>query len=192
MEVGDTNGLEDTLGVLRSPDELLKSAPCLGYGDLGQRSGLGLLLVAPEARVSDLLEGDELEGNGEVDEEEIEVLETPGLKLELGLLVRVLALVVVVPELGGDEEVFSLHQALVNGASDALASLGAVGVVPSTIEVTVSELDGVVDGLGTGLVGNLPDTEANNWHLLCACELFCARGMDNEVIVTYMAGGELE
>jgi hypothetical protein len=77
-----------------------------------------------------------------------------------------LALVVVVPELGSDEEVLSLDQALINGASNTLASLGAVGVVPSTIEVTVSELDGVVDGVGTGLAGNLPDTKADKRHVL--------------------------
>lgn len=166
VEVGDTNGLEDALGVLGGLDELLQGAPGLRDGDLGQGGGLGLLLVGPEAGPSQLLKGNELESNGEVDEEEVEVVETPGLKLELGLLVGVLALVVVVPELGGDKELLSLHEALLNGAADTLTGLGAVGVVPGTIEVTVSKLDGVVDSLGTGLTGDLPDTESDDGHLL--------------------------
>lgn len=80
-----------------------------------------------------------------MDEEEIEVTEAPGLVLEAGLLEGVLALVVVVPELGGDEDVFALDDAFVNGAADALAGFFAVGVVPGTVNVAVAKLDCLVD-----------------------------------------------
>jgi len=56
-----------------------------------------------------------------------------------------LALVVVVPQLGSDEDVLALDDALINGLANAFSSLLAVGVVPGTINVAVAELDGLVD-----------------------------------------------
>ena len=79
-----------------------------------------------------------------MDQEQVEVAETPGLILEAGLLERVLPLMVVVPELGGDEEILALDDTLLNGTADALSCLGAVGVVPRAVDVAVANLDGIV------------------------------------------------
>lgn len=145
VEVGNADAPDKPVGVLGGLDELLQSSPGLRNGNLGQWGDLGLLLVGPEAREAHLLEGNEFEGDGEVDEEQVEVAQPPGLVLQLGLLMCVLALVVVVPELAGDEDVLALDDALVDGATNALAGLGAVGVVPCAVDVAVAQLDGVVD-----------------------------------------------
>ena len=79
-----------------------------------------------------------------MDQEQVEVAETPGLILEAGLLERVLPLMVVVPELGGDEEILALDDTLLNGTANTLSCLGAVGVVPRAVDVAVAKLDGVV------------------------------------------------
>lgn len=47
-------------------------------------------------------------GNWEVNEVQIDVSKTPGFVLGLGHLQRMLALVVVVPQFGGDEDVLTL------------------------------------------------------------------------------------
>ena len=79
-----------------------------------------------------------------MDQEQVEVAETPGLILEAGLLERVLPLMVVVPELGGDEEILALDDTLLNGTANTLSCLGAVGVVPRPVDVAVAKLDGIV------------------------------------------------
>lgn len=84
-----------------------------------------------------------LERNGEVDQIKINVSETPGLVLELGHGQGMLALVVVVPELGGDKDVLTLDEALADGALDTLASLLLVLVVVRSVEESVTSLDGL-------------------------------------------------
>jgi hypothetical protein len=54
-----------------------------------------------------------------------------------------LALVVVVPELGGDEDVLTLDEALADGALDTLTSLLLVLVVVRSVEESVTSLDGL-------------------------------------------------
>jgi hypothetical protein len=78
-----------------------------------------------------------------VNQVEVDVPQTPGLVLELGHLESMLAAVIVVPELGGDEDVLALHQTLGDGALDALASLLLVLVVVGTVEQAVAGLDGL-------------------------------------------------
>lgn len=144
VEVGNADAAHESVGVLLSLNQLLESLPRLLDRDARQRRRLRLLLVGPEARVADLVEGNELQGDGEVDQEQVEVAETPGLILEAGLLERVLPLMVVVPELGGDEEILALDDTLLNGTADTLSCLGAVGVVPRPVDVAVAKLDGIV------------------------------------------------
>lgn len=55
-----------------------------------------------------------------------------------------LALVVVVPQLRGNEQVLALDDALADGPTDTLARLLAVLVVPGAIDVAIPKLDGVV------------------------------------------------
>lgn len=78
-----------------------------------------------------------------MDQVEIDVSETPGLVLELGHGQGMLALVVVVPELGGDKDVLTLDEALADGALDTLASLLLVLVVVRSVEESVTSLDGL-------------------------------------------------
>ena len=78
-----------------------------------------------------------------MDQIKINVSETPGLVLELGHGQGMLALVVVVPELGGDKDVLTLDEALADGALDTLASLLLVLVVVRSVEESVTSLDGL-------------------------------------------------
>lgn len=78
-----------------------------------------------------------------MDQVKIDVSETPGLVLELGHGQGMLALVVVVPELGGDEDVLTLDEALADGALDTLTSLLLVLVVVRSVEESVTSLDGL-------------------------------------------------
>lgn len=50
-----------------------------------------------------------------------------------------------VPKLRGHEEVFSFHEAIVNGGLDALADIDFVAVDECGVDVAVADLDGVVN-----------------------------------------------
>lgn len=45
-----------------------------------------------------------------------------------------------------------------------------------TVKKTVTSLDGVVDGISTSRVLDLPETEANLRHLIATVELDCGSG----------------
>lgn len=68
-------------------------------------------------------------GHGEVDEVQVEVVNAPVGELLAGYGLDLLGVVERVPELGGDEEVFALDEALLDGARDALAALDFVAIV---------------------------------------------------------------
>lgn len=76
------------------------------------------------------------------------------------------SLVVIVPQLRGDEEVLTLDDTLLDGAADTLTGLFAVGVVVGTVDLTVAELDGIVNGLSSLVDRNLPDSESDKGHFL--------------------------
>lgn len=84
-----------------------------------------------------------LESHRKVDQVQVNVVQTPGFKLQLRHLENILALVVVVPQLGGDEKVFTLDQAIGDSLADALASFLFVLVVVRTIKQSISDLDGL-------------------------------------------------
>lgn len=94
-------------------------------------------------RISSLLGIDVLEGNGEVDEIKVDVAETPSLVLGLGHGHSMFFSVVVVPQLGGNEDILALHETLLNGSLDTLTGLLLVLVVVSTVEEAVTGLDGL-------------------------------------------------
>lgn len=48
----------------------------------------------------------------------------------------------------------------------------------SAVKETVTGLDGVVDSVGASSVVDLPETEANNWHVMAAVELDRRRSHD--------------
>lgn len=92
-------------------------------------------------RVSSLLGINELQSDWKVNEEQINVPETPGLVLGLGHLQGVLFSMIVVPQLGGDKNVLALHQPLLDGASNALAGFLFVLIIVGAVEQAVSCLD---------------------------------------------------
>jgi hypothetical protein len=135
LEVGNTNALGQTL-----LDEALHGGPGLLSGGLGP---LGLLAGgAPARRVAD--RGvDILEGDGEVDEEKIEVVDAPVSELAASNGLDLVTLVEGLPELGGDEEVLTLDEAVLDGASDTLTALLLVAVIytkrPLAIKITAND-----------------------------------------------------
>jgi len=106
-----------------------------------------------------------LEGDGEVDEVEIEVFQSPVLELELASGLDVFLGMESIPELGSNPDVFTLDEASINGLLNAITSLLLVAVVSSTVQETVAGLDGVKDGVGALRLGNLPETKANKRKL---------------------------
>jgi hypothetical protein len=123
LEVGDTNGLGETL-----LNEVLHALPGLLVGGLAPADLSAGIIVVPARGVADL-GVDVLEGDGEVDEEKIKVVDLPVGELAAGDRLDVLLVVVSLPELGDDEEVLSLHDALFDGAGDTLTTSLLIAVV---------------------------------------------------------------
>ncbi|KAI6756630.1 hypothetical protein HG530_011228 [Fusarium avenaceum] len=123
LEVGDTDGLGKAL-----LNEALHGAPGLLVGGLAPADlGAGVVVV-PAGRVADL-GVDVLEGDGEVDEEEIKVVDLPVGELAAGDGLDVLLVMVCLPELGDDEEVLSLHDAFLDGAGNTLTTGLLIAVI---------------------------------------------------------------
>ena len=122
LEVGDTDALGETL-----LDEALHGGPGLLDGGLGG-ADLALAVIVPAGRVADG-RVDVLEGDGEVDQVEVEVVDTPVSELLADNGLDAVAVVEGVPELGDDEELLALDDALLDGAGNTLAALLLVAVV---------------------------------------------------------------
>lgn len=84
---------------------------------------------------------DVLEGDGEVHDVEVEVVDAPVGKLLAADGLDLIAVVKGVPEFGDDEELFSLHDAFLDGASDTLSGLFLVAVICAGKSALV-QLDG--------------------------------------------------
>lgn len=123
LEVGDTNGLGKTL-----LNEALHGAPGLLVSGLAP-SNLGAgVVVVPARGVADL-GVNVLEGDGEVDEEEVKVVDLPVCELSAGDGLDVLLVVVGLPELGDDEEVLTLHDTILDSAGDTLTAGLLISVI---------------------------------------------------------------
>jgi hypothetical protein len=81
--------------------------------------------------------------NGKVNQVQVDVAQSPSLVLGLCHLQGMLALVVIVPQFGGDEDVFTLDEAFIDGSLDPLASLFFVLVVIGTVKEAVALFDGL-------------------------------------------------
>lgn len=57
--------------------------------------------------------------------------------------------VVVVPQLGGDEDVLTFYQAVGNGAADTLTGLLLILIVVGAIEEAVTSLNGLIGDILT-------------------------------------------
>jgi hypothetical protein len=91
---------------------------------------LALAIDEPAGWVADL-GVDVLEGDGEVDDVQVEVVDTPVGQLLAADGLDLLTFVEGLPELADDEEVFALYEAVLDGAGDTLAALDFVAVVCS-------------------------------------------------------------
>ena len=164
LEVGDTDGTGDLV-----VNQLFHGGPGLLDGGVGELDR-GLAIVVPSWWVAD---GwiNVLQGDWEVDEVQVEVLKTPVSELLAGNWANLVLVVERVPELGNNEELLALDEAVLDGAGNTLTSLLLVAVVAGSVKETVAGLDGVVDSVGTGVVADLPEAEANLWHLIAGVEL---------------------
>ena len=119
--VGDTNALGQTLLV-----ELLHGLPGSG------KRGLGLsdlaVLVVPAWWVADRWVN-VLQGDWEVDNVEVKVVDTPVLELLLADWLDALVVVERVPKLGDNEQLLTLDNSLLDGAGDTLTRLLLVTIV---------------------------------------------------------------
>lgn len=120
-EVADANAAGEAL-----VDQRLHGRPCLL--DRGIAEFQLFTVAGPAWRVSD---GgvDIFQGNGEVDEVQVEVVDTPVRKLLAADGLDLVALVEGVPQLGNDEEILALHNAFLDGTGNTLASLNLIAVV---------------------------------------------------------------
>jgi hypothetical protein len=89
---------------------------------------LALTIDEPAGWVA-LLRVDILQGDGEVDNVEVEVVNTPVGQLLAADGLDLFTLVEGLPELADDEEVFSLYEAFLDGASYTLTALDFVAVI---------------------------------------------------------------
>lgn len=120
-EVADTNAAGQLL-----VDQRFHGGPGLLNGGVAE---LQLVVLGqPPGRVPD---GriDILERNGEVDNEQVEVVKAPVGQLLAADGLDAVTVVEAVPELGHNEELFTLHNSFLNGTGNTLASLDLVAVI---------------------------------------------------------------
>ena len=121
VEVADADRFGQALG-----HELLHRGPgLLGRGVAGDH----VFAVVGEARWVALRGVDVFEGDWEVDDVEVEVVDAPVLELLFADWLDAVVVVVSVPEFGDEEEVGAFDYAFFDGAGDALAGFLFVAVV---------------------------------------------------------------
>jgi hypothetical protein len=114
--------------------------------------------VHPLPRVL-LLEGHKLKGDREVNQVQVKIGQTEVIKSALASFLNVLLAVVSVPELADNEEIFTLAEAFVESAFNALTCFFLVAVVSCRVYKSVADLDSVVNSISAGFLGNFPDSE---------------------------------
>ena len=115
----------DAAGQARGGERLHRVPRRLEARGCGRHAALG---VVPAGWVAGR-RVDVLEGDGEVHDVEVEVVDAPVGELLLADGLDPLGVVEGVPELGDEEEVGALHEAVFDGAGDALAGFDFVAVV---------------------------------------------------------------
>jgi len=148
VEVADADGASETV--------LLDFFHCLpGFLDGGVTCNDFFALVEEAGGVA-LFRVDVFEGDGEMDDVEVEVVDAPVVELLFADGFDVFLVVVGVPEFGDEKEIFSLHYTFLDGAGDTLACFDFIAVVACTIEESIARLDGIVNLIGTGVIVNFP------------------------------------
>lgn len=121
VEVADADGFRQTLA-----HEFLHRCPC--FLDGGRAGDDGFAVVGEAGRVA--VRGvDVFQGDGEVHDVEVEVVDAPVGELLFADGFDAVVVVEGVPELGDEEEVGAFDEAFFDGAGDALTALLFVAVV---------------------------------------------------------------
>ena len=157
VEVADADALHEA-GAL----EFFHGAPGVGVGHgdgLHRRRGGGRI-VKPFRRVTHV-ERDVGEGDGKVDEVEIEHVELQVAQGALAGSADVLGLVVGVPKFRSDPELVAAAETVAEGGGDPGTDLGLVAVVAGAVEVAVAEADRLVDEAGEGGLGHFPHAQTD-------------------------------
>lgn len=171
---GDTSGvnqsLEVLLGVVGDTDgaglllvELGHGLPCVDNGNAVEHLDIAVVTEREEVlvNIARLVEGD-----GEVDEVKVEVVEAELSKAVIKGRSNVLGSVLRVPELGGDEDVLTLD-ALAESSLEGIGNLLLVAVDLGQINVLVTSLESLVDGgLDLARLG-LPGTKTQLTVICC-------------------------
>ena len=63
-----------------------------------------------------------------------------------------------VPKLANDEQLLPLNEALIQGSLQSLAGFVLISVIACRIKHSKARLDGLINGVGTDIIGNLPET----------------------------------
>lgn len=121
-------------------------------------------IVSPLRWVSDL-GVDVLEGDGEVDDVHINVVE---LEVAQGFpegFLNSIGVMVGLPKLGDDEKIFSLDSSGFKNALNSFSNFLLVSVIGSSIKASVTSLNGIDNSLCADIVGEFPETESSLRHL---------------------------
>jgi hypothetical protein len=162
IEVGDANVLDEA-----SINKRLESSPGLSNGNILELNDT-LFDISEKTRGVSLSRVNVFLSNGEMNQKEIEVLKTPISKGALGKRDSMVLLMEGVPELGSDENVLTLDDAIGNGTADTFTAFLLVAVVLGTVNESVTSLNGVVDGVSTSGVRDFPGTETDKRHFLAS------------------------
>lgn len=95
----------------------------------GRGAGHNFLAVVGKAGRITVRRVDVFQGDGEMDDVQVEVVDAPVVELLLADRLDSIAVVKRIPELGDKEEVFALDEAFLDGAGDTLARLYFVAVI---------------------------------------------------------------
>ena len=139
--VGDTNGT--SLGLV----ELGHCPPCVDDGDVVEDLDVAVRLVGLFLQREQVLVDIAalVEGNGEVDEVQVEVVEAELSQAVVESFCDVLGAMLRVPQLGYDEEILALDTELGEGLLERSSDLLLVAVDLCQINVLVAGLEGLVD-----------------------------------------------
>jgi len=175
LKVGDADAAGQAL-----PSQAFHCGP--GLLDGGVAEVVLIALVFP-ARWVAMFRVNEFEGDGKVDVEQVKVLEAPVGELFPADGFDGVLFVERIPQLGDDEELLSLDQAVFDGARDAFSSFYFVAIIARAVEESIARLDGIVDGIGTGGIVDLPQAEAYLWHIIATVQLDLGSGRHDYLIV---------
>jgi len=137
-------------------DEFFHGTPRVGVGN-GYRLH-GFASGGPAGRIH-FVEGNEFERDGEVDEEEVELFKPQIVEGFFASGANMLGLVISVPEFAGDPKFVTGAQSGFDGGGDSFPDEGFIAVVGGAVEVTVSDLNCLMDDFWSEFFRDFPSAE---------------------------------